>query len=40
MDVKAVTERDKLIQLIDSNNVYIKNQSTERIVDYLMANRV
>ena len=35
-----MTERDKLIQLIDSNNGYIKNQSTERIVDYLMANKV
>ena len=35
-----MTERDKLIRLIDSNNGYIKNQSTERIVDYLMANKV
>lgn len=35
-----MTERDKLIQLIDSNNGYIKNQSTERLVDCLLANGV
>lgn len=35
-----MTERDKLIQLIDSNDGYIKNQSTERMVDCLLANGV